>query len=100
MEEQGGQVVGVARLLPAGVGPPVAGRLAGRGDHGRHQHDQADGQAVADERRREPSHRLGHDHDVGPVARRLDHRVGVVGQAGRVVVHRQVGRYHVVTGGP
>ena len=107
VEEQGDLVhrVGPALTLGllalglgvAGVGPPLARRFARTRRHGRHKHHEVDGDACAHERRRETGHRLRHQDQVPAVADRLDCRLGVVVDAGTVVVARQVGRDHVVT---
>jgi len=86
-------------LLGAGVRPPVAGRLAGRGRHRRDEDHQLDGQACADQRRSEPAHRLRDEHDAASRADRGDDGVRVLRQAGRVVVARQVDGDDVMMGG-
>jgi len=82
-------------FLP-GRAPPLAGSLAGQRDHCVEQHDLANWHALANERRGEASHRL-RDHDgVAPLADCLYDDVDVLGQAGSIVVARQVERDHVV----
>ena len=56
----------------------------------------SDGNALADERRRERAGRLRDDDQVGAVADRLDDSVRVLRQSGRVVVAGQVRRDGVV----
>jgi len=87
------------RLLVSGVGPPVAWCLTGSRDHRRDQHEHIDRKPFGDQRCGERAERLGRDHQVGAVADRVDHRVGVVGQRGRFVVSRQVGGDAVVPTG-
>ena len=80
----------------AGVRPPVAARLAGGRCHRRDQDDHRHGDPRGHDRRREPGHRLGDDHELGEQrsARRAssarDHGVGVLRETGAVVVARQV----------
>jgi len=79
-----------------GVRPPVARRFARRRDHRRQHHEQVDGEPLAHEGRREAGKGLGNQHEVAALADRVDHRVGVLREPGRVVVARQVRRDHVV----
>ena len=102
VEERGAHVerrIGVAalahvlralgRLLPA-ARPPAAGRLAGRGDHRRDEHEARHVGPRARHRGAERRHRLRDEDDVAPVADRRHGRVGVLGQARGVVGGGQV----------
>ncbi len=75
--------------LPGGT-PPVAGGLAGKGDH-RIDHHQHLGRSLrAHQRSGEPAHRLGDDDDrCRDVVDRIEHRRRVLGQAGGLVAGRQ-----------
>ena len=74
--------------------PPVP--LARSWDHPVDEHDQGDLSPGCHQRRHEPAERLTDDHDVFAVGDRLDHDIGVLGQAGRLVRDRQVHRHDVV----
>jgi hypothetical protein len=87
VEEGDRTVVPVPRLIAVSrIGPVVGGRLRRRGDHGRDQHEQFHCHPVADERGGEAAKRLRDDDQIGPVADRAGHAVGVLGKAGRVIV--------------
>ena len=78
-------------------GPPLARRLARAGHHRGNEHDQSDVEAIAYERCRESAQRLRHEHHVVTIADLGDHDVGVLLEAGRIVVARQVDGNDVVT---
>ena len=81
----------------AGVRPPFAGRLARPGDHRRGEHEQVDRDARADERRGEAAERVrDDDHVVVALADRRGGGVGVLLQAGGVVLVGQVDRQDVM----
>jgi hypothetical protein len=86
-------------LFPPGVGPPLAGGFAGPGDHRRQQHQRLDRNPVTHQRRGERAEGVRDHDEVGAVADGVDHGVGVLGQPGRVVVARKVGRHDVVAPG-
>ena len=67
--------------------PPVS---PGRGRHRRQQHEQVDRHPFAHQRGGEPAHRLRHEDEVAAVADGVDDDVGVLGEAGPVVVAGQV----------
>ena len=82
-------------LLPlrpslTGVHPPRAGRLARRRDHRRHEDQQPHIDPVAQHGGRERGHRLRHDDQLVAIADRVDGRVRVLAEPGRVVAGRQV----------
>jgi hypothetical protein len=83
----------------AGVGPPVGRLLTASRDHGRDQHERIDRPAVGDQRCREAAVRLGDDYEVAPTVDGAYNGVGIVGQRGRVVVARQIGRDGLVSPG-
>ena len=86
-------------VLPARVAPPVAGRLAGARDHRGDEDHQLDRPPRAHDRRGEPRERLGDQDHVVAVADRGEGGVGVLGEAGRVVVTREIGCDDVVSAG-
>jgi len=78
------------RLREPGVRRPVVALLARQQHHPGDEHQEADRQARAQERGGEAAERLRHDDQLGALADRLDHRVRVLPQPGRVVLARQV----------
>ena len=58
---------------------------------------EVDGFPIADERGREPPERLSDQDRIRPLADRLDHDVGVLWQAGRIVLTREIWRHGLVT---
>ena len=73
------------RLAAADVRPPVVAGLAGERDHRVEEHEQVDGQPLADERRGEAGERLRDEHDVASVADRRHDRIGVLVPARAVI---------------
>jgi hypothetical protein len=59
-------------------------------DHRCDQHEKVDGDANADERRREPAGRLGDDDQVGSTVDGMDHGIRVLGESRRIVVARKI----------
>ena len=85
-----------ADRLVAAVRPPFARCLTRFGDKAGDEDEELDGDACADERRREGAGRLRNDGQLAAVADSLGDRVGVVPKACRIVVAGEIGRDHVV----
>ena len=64
--------------------------LPGRGNHPGDEDKQVDGDATADERRREAPERVAYDHDLVTAADCLHHGAGVRLPAGRLVLDREI----------
>ena len=97
MVEGADHIAAIRARLVSGVRPPVTGRFTRQRNQSRDEHEELDRRPITDEGRRENAGRL-RDHDqLAPVADRLEHGVGVVGQPCRVVVARQVRRHRVMT---
>lgn len=78
-------------LPVAGVLPPRRGCLARGGDHPRHENEHLNGNPIGHQRCGEATVRLTDDDQITPIINRVDDGIGVVEQAGRVVVTGQVG---------
>src|SRR5262249_56600413 len=87
----------VPGLLVAGVRPPVAEELAGRGDHRGDEDEELDAPALAHERGGEAAERVPDDHDVATLPDRTHDGLRVLRPAGRLVVRREINGHRVVT---
>ena len=79
--------MGARRRRPGDATP-----IRGQQHHHSHRH------SLAHQWRNEAAQRLSHEYHVLAVADRADHHVGVLGQARRVVVAREIDSHHVVPG--
>lgn len=86
-------------LLVARVVPPLARAFRGGRDHPGEQHEQPRGELAGGQGRGERAVGLPHDRQVPPAGGRTRDGGRVVGEGGRFVVARQVGRDRVVSPG-
>ena len=79
------------RLCIAGVVPPPRRRLARDRNHSGHEHEQVDWEPIGHQGCGVPTVGVTDDGEVAAVTDRVDHGVGVVGQASGVVIAGQIG---------